>query len=114
MGERGSQFGLRCAEDRSRWLDVQLHRGLPVLVATVQGNTAAFADLRHATRKRVVAADSLSEYVATFRFLLDEHPARVRRGSGLQCQFPQRAVAFVDEVADREALMRELLHVVGE
>jgi hypothetical protein len=53
-----------------------------------------------------IAAEDRSEKVAAFGFFFDQHPARVRCRSGLECQGPDCAVPFVDEVRDVEARVR--------
>ena len=55
----------------------------------------------------------MREHVAAFRFFLDQHP----RGEGtrlLEGGQPDVAVAFVQEVANRQARARGFLHVVPE
>jgi hypothetical protein len=61
---------------------------------------------------RVLARDP-REHVAALRLLLNQDPLRerIRAIHGGQ---PEIAVALVQEIADREAGVRRLLHVVAE
>ena len=68
-GHRRSRRELRRAEDRSRWVDVQLHGRDPVLRISrlsVERDPSSLTHLRHPAREVVIAADVLSEHVAAF------------------------------------------------
>src|SRR5262245_48035542 len=61
-----------------------------------------------------VAANARREDVASLSLLFDQHPSRVRCWTCFERHVPEHAVAFMDEVGQREPRMRKLLHVVRE
>src|SRR5262249_40040162 len=86
--------------------------GSDALVALVKRHPASFTHTRHVVCEGRVAANARREHVAPLSLLLDQHPSCVRRWTCLERHVPEHAVALVDEVGQRESLVRELLHVV--
>ena len=59
-------------------------------------------------------AAALKQRVASFGLFLDRDPLDEAARPAIQCVNPQLAVAFVQEVAEVEAVGREVVHEVGE
>ena len=75
---------------------------MPLSFLPVKRQPGAVADARVAVEKCGCSSRERGEHVAAFGLFLDQHPAGVRPRR-LERGEPDVAVAFVQEIADREA-----------